>query len=124
MAAVKLHYTWVTLLSTGQSVKAYTARERTHGREREGEVRRLAGGRFRGIGTLGVRRTQQFTLRDVEQADLDLLESWIGQTVLVRDKRGRRMFGVYWEVSYNDRMSKYFDVGINLIEVSYEEGVV
>ena len=123
MASVELSYTWVNLLSTGESVKGYTARGRSHGRQRDGEVRRLAGGRFRAVGTLGVRRTQNFTLRDISQDDLDQLESWVGQVVIARDNRGRRMFGVFWSVDYQDRMSPdHFDVSLNLTEVTYEEG--
>lgn len=123
MATVDLLYTWVNLLSTGQSVKGYTARGRSHQRAGDGETRRMAGGRFRAIGTIGVRRTQEFAIRDVSYDDVLTLELWIGQTVLVRDNRGRRMFGVYWSVPTTDRMDpNYFDVSLNVTEVTYEEG--
>jgi hypothetical protein len=125
MASVKLLQTWVTLVSTGQSVKGYTARGRSRTATKEGETRRLAGGRFRAIGTLGVRRAQTFALRDVSLADISTLESWVGQLVLVRDNRGRRMFGVYWSVPYSDRQDpNYYDVQLDVTENSYEEGVV
>lgn len=124
MASVALRYTWVNLLSTGQAVKGYTAKGRKHGRQKDGETRRLAGGRFRAVGTLGTRRTQTFAIRDLTQADCDLLEMWAGEPVLVRDKYGRRMFGVYWSVDYTDRADPalYFDVELNVTEVTYEEG--
>lgn len=126
MASVDLRYTWVNLLSTGESVKGYTARGRSHGRSRDGEVRRLTGGRFRAVGTLGVRRTQSFNLRDVSQEDLDTLELWAGQTVVVRDKYGRRMFGTYWSVTWADKVDPalLFDVELNVTEISYEEGAL
>lgn len=123
MASVTLRYTWVNLLSTGESVKGYTARGRSHGRARDGEVRRMAGGRFRAVGTLGTRRTQTFAIRDLSQTDCDTLELWAGEPVLIRDKYGRRMFGTYWSVNYTDRMDPtYFDVELNITEVTYEEG--
>ncbi len=124
MATVDLAYTWVNLLSTGEAVKGYTARGRQHGRQREGETRRMAGGRFRAVGTLGTRRTQTFAIRDLTQADCDTLELWQGEPVLVRDKDGRRMFGVYWSVNYTDRVDPalLFDVELNVTEVTYEEG--
>lgn len=123
MAHVDLAYTWVTLLSTGQSVKGYTANGRSHQRSGDGETRRLAGGRFRAVGTLGVRRTQSFAIRDLSLTDVEMLESWIGQTVLVRDKRGRRMFGVYWSVPTTDRKDpSYYDVALDVTEVTYQEG--
>lgn len=125
MASVDLLYTWVNLLSTGQSVKGYTAKGRSHQRSGDGETRRMAGGRFRAIGTLGVRRTQTFAMRDLSYADVEQLEEWIGQTVLVRDNRGRRMFGVYWSVPTTDRKDpNYYDVNLDVTEVSYEEGTL
>ncbi len=123
MAHVDLAYTWVNLLSTGESVKGYTAKGRQHGRAGEGETRRMAGGRFRAVGTLGVRRTQAFAMRDLSLDDIETLELWIGQTVLVRDNRGRRMFGVYWSVPTTDRKDpNYYDVQLDVTEVTYEEG--
>lgn len=123
MAHVDLSYTWVNLLSTGQSVKGYTAKGRSHQRSGEGETRRMAGGRFRAVGTLGVRRTQVFAIRDLSLTDVETLESWIGQTVLVRDYKGRRMFGVYWSVPTQDKSSlDYYDVQIEVTEVTYQEG--
>lgn len=125
MASVTLNKTWVNLLSTGQSVKGYTAQGRSHQRAAEGETRRMAGGRFRAVGTLGVRRTQDFAIRDLSYDDVLQLEEWIGQTVIVRDNRGRRMFGVYWSVPTVDRKDpNYYDVNLTVTEVSYEEGTI
>lgn len=122
MASVELGRTWVTLLSTGQSVNGWTGRGRVHSRKREGEVKRLAGGRFRAVSTLGVRKSQDFVLRDLAEADITLLEEWQGQTVIIRDNRGRRMFGVYWDLNFIDRVDPtYYDVALSVTEVSYEE---
>lgn len=125
MASVTLLYTWVNLLSTGESVKGYTARGRSHQRTGEGETRRMAGGRFRAVGTIGTRRTQGFAIRDLSYDDVLTLEAWIGQTVLIRDVRGRRMFGVYWSVPTTDGMNaNYYDVALDVTEVTYEEGTI
>lgn len=125
MASVDLLYTWVNLLSTGESVKGYTAKGRSHQRAADGETRRMAGGRFRAVGTLGVRRTQEFAIRDLSYEDVLKLEEWIGQTVLVRDNRGRRMFGVYWSVPTTDRKDpNFYDVQLSVTEVTYQEGTI
>lgn len=125
MASVELLYTWVNLLSTGESVKGYTALGRSHQRSADGETRRMAGGRFRAIGTLGVRRTQTFAIRDLSYTDVETLEAWVGQTVLIRDNRGRRMFGVYWSVPTTDRKDpNYYDVALDVTEVTYQEGTI
>ncbi len=124
MVAIELGKTFVNLVSTGALVAAYTGRGRTRAKSQEGSVERFAGGRFRSISTEGVAGSQTFTLRDVSPADLATLEGWIGELVLVRDNRGRRMFGTYYQVNYADRPNEnYYDVELNVLEVSYNEGV-
>jgi hypothetical protein len=123
MVAIVLDRTFVNLVSTGDVVKAFTGRGRSRNYRTDGAVQGFAGGRFRSIALEGVAGQQTFMLRDVSLADIDTLKSWIGETVLVRDNRGRRMFGTYFEVGYNDRMdSNYYDVTLNVVEVSYQEG--
>jgi|SRR5882724_1076885 len=123
MVAVSLAYTWVNLVATGASVSAYTGRGRSRDYKTEGSVQGFAGGRYRSISTEGVAGQQTFVLRDVSDANIDTLKSWIGQTVLVRDNRGRRMFGTYYDIAYTDRMlANYYDVTINVVEVTYNEG--
>ncbi len=115
MVALSLDRTFVNLVSTGQAVQAYTGRGRTREYYTDGSVQAFAGGRFRSISTEGVGGKQTFMLRDVSSADIETLKSWIGETVLVRDNRGRRMFGTYYVVGYSDRMSEsYYDVTLEV----------
>lgn len=124
MASVKLARTWVNLVSTGEAVSAYTGRGRSRSTSKDGDVRKLAGGRYRGVSSRGTKRTQAFMLRDVSPFDITTLEQWIDQTVLIRDNRGRRMFGIFYAVEYSDKMNpQYYDVTLNITEVSFEEGV-
>lgn len=123
MAMVTLGKTYVNLVSTGQLVTAYTGKGRTRSHSQEGDVQKFAGGRFRSISVEGLAGAQTFMLRDVPYSDILTLESWIGQTVLIRDNRGRRMFGTYFEVSYTDGPNEnYYDVTLNLKEITYNEG--
>lgn len=123
MATITLGQTYINLLSTGEYVSAFTSRGRQRSYQGRGNAEGFAGGRYRSISEEGVAGSQTFTLRDVTVTQLDTLISWIGQTVLVRDNRGRRMFGTYYNVSYNDRMLQgYHDVQITLSEVTYNEG--
>lgn len=123
MVAIVLDRTFVSLVSTGATVSAYTGRGRSRNYKQDGAVQAFAGGRFRSISVEGLLGTQTFTMRDVTDADIETLKSWIGETVLVRDNRGRRMFGTYYEVGYSDRMSPgLYDVALNVTEVSYQEG--
>lgn len=123
MVSVDLDRTFVNLVSTGELVSAYTGRGRSREFETEGSVQPFAGGRFRSIAMEGLAGRQVFMLRDVSEDDIETLKGWIGETVLVRDNRGRRMFGTYYKVGYNDRMEvDYHDVTIELYEVTYQEG--
>lgn len=123
MVAIVLDRTFVNLVATGAVVQAYTGRGRSRSYKTDGAVQAFAGGRYRSIALEGVAGQQTFMLRDVSTADIETLKSWIGETVLVRDNRGRRMFGTYFDVSYNDRMlDGYYDVTLNVVEVSYLEG--
>jgi len=125
MATVTLTKSWVTLVSTATSLSFYTGRGKAVDSALKGEVRQLAGGRFRSVAQLGTKRTQTFQLRDLALTDLALLETWLGQTVLVRDTRGRRIFGVFLDLPYIDRpdVSTYFDVTLTVLEVSFSEDV-
>lgn len=123
MVAISLDRTYVNLVATGAYVAAYTGRGRSRQYRQDGGVQAFAGGRYRSIGVEGLLGTQTFMLRDVTDADIETLKTWIGQTVLVRDNRGRRMFGTYYEVGFSDRMSPgLYDVTLNVTEVSYQEG--
>lgn len=122
MVAITLDRTYVNLVSTGALVAAYTGRGRSHTYQSAGAVQPFAGGRFRSITTEGVSGTQTFMLRDVTDTQLATLQSWIGETVLVRDNRGRRMFGTYYEVAYSDGNTfGYYDVQLSVSEVTYNE---
>lgn len=123
MVAITLDRTFVNLVATGAVIQAYTGRGRSRNYRTDGAVQAFAGGRYRSIALEGVAGQQTFMLRDVSTADIDTLKSWIGETVLVRDNRGRRMFGTYYEVGYQDRMlDGYYDVTLNVVEVTYNEG--
>lgn len=92
--------------------------------DREGEVRRYAGGRFRSIAQVGRRKEVTFTLTWVSNADFDTLASWAGDLVMVRDARGRLVWGVYQSADINDRRAyKEGDVTLTVTEVTHDEEV-
>lgn len=122
MVAIALSQVFINLMSTGDYVAAYSQVGKTATASQDGEVRRYAGGRFRSIVTIGTRRTRQFTLLDVDQDTLDTLESWIGQTVLVRDNRGKRTFGTFFDLNEGDRFTNdRYNVSVSVTEVTYSE---
>lgn len=123
MAMIILKEMWITLLATGQMMSSPTV-----GDESEvsltGEVRQFAGGRFRYVGRTGVGGRLDRTLRAVPQRLTELMEEWIGQTVLLRDHRGQRWWGIFKTVGRrNIKGTTLYDVSITVELVSQDEGV-
>lgn len=123
MARITLRKTWIHLIDTAVGLSFYTAQERSQSKSIQGEVRTYAGGRQRSVSTIGTRSQVGIQLRQVIQTDIDTLTSWFGQTVCVRDHRGRRWFGVFYALDITDRQKKTLhDVNITIYTVTYTEG--
>lgn len=124
MATLLLTKIFVNLMSSGEFVAAYSQVGRGYSTSVEGRVDTFGGGRQRAIAVEGERTAYPFTLVDVTPADVDTLRGWKGQTVCVRDNRGRRFFGVFHELSPVEvRDQDLYNVPIALQGVSTEEGV-
>lgn len=92
--------------------------------EKEGEVRAYAGGRRRAVSRVGDLRTFKIDIGRATRADVDQLREWTGTTVLVRDPRGRLVWGVYWAVEIEEwRSADVADVTLQVKEVTYSEAV-
>lgn len=123
MAMIVLRKLWIHLLDTGIGLSFYTAFERSLSKGISGEVRTYAGGRQRSVSAVGVKEQVSIQLKQATQLQIDTLESWFGQTVVVRDYRGRRWFGVFYALDVTDRRKKtLYDVNITFYEVTYVEG--
>lgn len=124
MTTLTLTKLFVNLLSTGAFVAAQSD-SRSAQYTNAGEVKQLAGERLRSVTVAGERGTFSFVLLDVPVADVDTLRSWKGQTVQVRDDRGRVFFGVYHEVTPTDVRDKktQYNVAIALKTVTVDPGV-
>jgi len=123
MASITLNKTWINLLDTGVGLSFYTAHDRAQSKSVSGEVRTYAGGRQRSVTAVGTRSQVSILLRQVTQNDIDTLTSWFGKTVVVRDHRGRRWFGVFYTLDIADRRKKTLhDVTITVYSVTYVEG--
>lgn len=122
MATLTLSRMWINLLDTGAAVSAYSA-DRSEDEGVNGDVVTFAGGRQRAILSEGTNRTYTFKLRDVVDADVATLKSWNGRSVCVRNDRGLRIFGVYFDLKIDERKTKgYYDVSMTVTQISYQEG--
>ena len=122
MPTLALGKLWINRLDSGASVSAQSAgRGRTH--DQAGEVRTYAGGRQRAVTVAGERGQFTFRLADVSLTTVELLRSWVGSDVQVRDHRGQRFFGVYFAVTIvEDKDPNLYDVAIVLRTVTVVEG--
>jgi hypothetical protein len=124
MATLNLTKVFVNLVSTGAAVSGVSARDRAEDYTIPGETRTYAGGRRRAITQAGELGTYKFQLMLISRASVDTLRSWQGQTVQVRDNKGRRFFGVFYGVSVVEIVSRStWHVSIELSVVTQTEGV-
>lgn len=122
MAQLNLVRVWINRMDTGEGLSAPSSgRSRAH--SMAGEVRSYAGGRQRSIVVEGERGTFSFTLLRLTLDEVDTLRLWTGDTVQVRDHRGQRFFGVYYDVAITEYKDNYYSVGISLATVTASEGV-
>lgn len=91
------------------------------------DVRRYANGRTRAFTRSGVKKQLNLAFELADRADMLQLEDWIGQTVLYRDPRGRRLWGVYGAVDEAEIPGVADDgtvnVNLTLTEVTFDEAV-
>lgn len=125
MATLNLTKLWINRLDSGAAISAQTAPGRTRAAGMAGEVRRYAGGRQRSVTAAGKAGSFQFTLRMITFATVLELEDWIGVPVQVRDHRGQRFIGVFYDVPATEHQddTDMYDAGIALLTITAPEGV-
>lgn len=124
MATLTLTKLFVNLLSDGTAISAQsTSRSRTD--DIDGEVRTYAGGRRRSVVSEGAATTFTFTMRLLTLTQVETLITWIGKTVQVRDHRGQRFFGVFYQVTPVELVHEptLWDAQIEVRTVTVTEGV-
>lgn len=135
MATLTLTKLWVNLVATGQAASGDAAVGRPEDYSAPGRVSIYAGGRVRSITSIGELGAYRFQLRYVPRSTVDLLHTWLRQVVQVRDSKGRKVFGVYFDMSVDEVSADHFcrsdinlysgawHVGIELQLVTVTEGV-
>lgn len=125
MATLILDKLWVNLLATGQAVSAYSARDREEAYTVPGETRTYAGGRRRSVTSAGQLGRYKFVLRQLTRTDVETLRGWCGQTVQIRDNKGRRFFAVYYGIDIAEwkDLSAFYDVSLSADAVTIDEAV-
>ena len=124
MAVVTLDRVFLSLAADHTSVVPAFSADRSEVLAAPGEIRRMANGRLRTVTRAGSARTLGVTLRLLTPAQVALLRSWPGRTVLFRDVWGRKMYGAFFGLDikdYADRSGQ--DATFVLSEVTVSEAV-
>lgn len=89
-----------------------------------GEVRTYAGGRQRLITRPGEPRTINVKFEYVSPSEQQALRDWIGVLLLLRDPRGRKVYGVFHEMDVSERNPiDYTDINFAFQQVTASEEV-
>lgn len=123
MATLTLTKVWVNRLDTGEAISAVSTPTRNRAHGIAGDVRTYAGGRQRAVSVAGERGQFDVTLRFVSLTTIDTLRAWVGIPVQIRDHRGQRFFGVFFDVPPQEHRSPLdYDVTLSLRVVTAAEG--
>lgn len=143
MASVTLNAVWIGLASDlsaqisagsmgsmgdSSSSGAATALARSDTITNQGTVQQFANGVLRSIATVGTANVYQCTLRALTWAQKETLKSWFTpepQLCLLRDRVGRRIWGVFSAIAVGDYMgqSQLHDVSLTFSEVTWTDQV-
>lgn len=126
MASLALTKVFINLMATGgsQQVAYQSSPGRTQEYKVDGSVKTYGNGRQRGVLTQGEAGTYNLVLRLVTAADLLVLRSWATQTVEVRNHKGERFVGTYFDLQVVEYFTEAaYDVTMVLSLVTAPDGV-
>jgi hypothetical protein len=124
MVALVLQKLWLTRLDTGASISGASGRDRATGYAMDGDVRTYASGRRRAVSTVGVKTEVTRTMVALDYTTKELLITWLGVNVQMRDHRGNKWFGVFYAVGVDEYMrSDLYSATITLLTTTTVEGV-
>lgn len=125
MASVNLDRVWLALASDPDTGLSFRSIGKTDSTSTPGDVRRYSNGRLRLIRRPGPAQTIGVTARLLTREQTELLQDLAGQVVLLRDNRGRKLYGVYLTVDVDDLKARAAgqDVTLQIQQVTYSEAV-
>ena len=124
-ASITLTTVWINLASTLSNYQNFpllsTLDVET---DQPGEVRTYAGGRLRLVTNAGIARTATVTLPECSRDQINWLQTYVGQVMLFRDDRGRKIWGAYLKPKVSENQHNTGgDVTLIINEITYSEAV-
>lgn len=123
MASVELSAIWMNAADDPSDYRSFPyVTQFQRDTEVDGQVVKLAGGRYRSIKQKGKARTWALGFQALTGEDKDWLEAHAGTVVVVRDDRGGRIFGEFFSTPFDEhRYNTEADVSLTLHEVTWFE---
>lgn len=88
------------------------------------EARAYAAGRIRRVKRVGKDRTLALTARRIDRTTREQLDSWAGELLLLRDGRGRKVYGFYAQPQFAEQPGlPVCDVSLAFVQVTHDEAV-
>ena len=103
MASIELTGLWLALVSELDNQLHFTQVSVEPTYAVPGGFRRYANGVVRFITGSGKEKSVDVEIREVTRPEREILETWYGELALLRDSRGRILFGVFPEISTPER---------------------
>jgi hypothetical protein len=129
MVQIQLTKMFLTNVVSIETLAAQTDPARSQTYSVAGDVRTYAGGRQRGVGSVGLSGSWKFVLVELTLTQIGVMRAWMtaGVTVLARDHRGQSMYGTFFQVDVGENMgmgtAATYTASIELKSVSVVEGV-
>lgn len=125
MTILTLDKLWINRLDTGEAIAAGSSpSDRSQQHAKQLAVREYASGRLRAVSTGWQSSRLVYRLMNISQAQKDLLVSWMGVPVQVRDYRGQKWFGVIADVDVSEyEQPDRYTAGFVLQSITVVEGV-
>lgn len=129
MVQIQLTKMFLTNVVSIETLAAQTDPARSQTYSVAGDVRTYAGGRQRGVGSVGLSGSWKFVLVELTLTQIGVMRAWMtaGVTVLARDHRGQSMYGTFFQVDVGENMgmgtASTYTASIELKSVTVVEGV-
>lgn len=126
MTTITLEEAWFNLASDLTQVLTVELTGEGDSTAKRASLQSYTQGRRRAVTKVGVKKTLGLEFGSCTRAQAEQLEDWIGEVLLYRDPRGRRIFCQFFDVSVEEIPGADTDVvnaSLTIHEITYDETV-
>ncbi len=122
MTILQLNRLWLNRMDTGEGISGASGRMPSTSYAMDGAVRTYSSGRRRAFSTTGLKVEVPRQMVALDYATKELLVTWLGVYCLMRDYRGGKWHGVFYDVAVSEYMrSDLYAATITLLVTTTDE---